>query len=40
MREQGMSFDEAYALMKSKRRLTKLEPKHRRVLEAWLAKQR
>jgi hypothetical protein len=39
MREQGLSFDEAYALMKSKRRLTKLEAKHRRTLEAWLAKQ-
>ncbi len=37
MEEQGMSFDEANALMKSKRRLTKLEKKHRRVLEDWLA---
>lgn len=39
MREEGLSFDEANALMKSKRRLTKLEGKHRRVLEAWLAAQ-
>jgi hypothetical protein len=39
MREQGMSFDEAYALMKSKRKLTKLQDKHRQVLETWLAKQ-
>ena len=40
MREQGMSFDEAYDLMKSQRKLTKLQDKHRRVLEAWLAKQK
>jgi len=39
MREEGLSFDEANALMKSKRRLTKLESKHRRILEAWLAAQ-
>ena len=37
MREQGLSFDEANTLMKSKRKLTKLESKHRRVLENWLA---
>jgi protein-tyrosine phosphatase len=36
MREQYMSFDQANTLMKSKRPLTKLEPKHRRTLEAWL----
>jgi hypothetical protein len=40
MREEGMSFDEANTLMKSKRSLTKLENKHRRVLEAWLAAQK
>jgi hypothetical protein len=39
MREEGMSFDEANTLMKTKRALTKLENKHRRVLEAWLAVQ-
>ena len=39
MREEGMSFDQANSLMKSKRSLTKLENKHRQVLEAWLATQ-
>ena len=39
MREEGMTFDEANALMKSKRSLTKLESKHRRVLEGWLETQ-
>ena len=40
MREEGLSFDEADALLTSKRRLTKLESKHRRALEAWLATQK
>ena len=39
MREEGMTFDEANRLMKSKRPLTKLEGKHRRLLEAWVEKQ-
>lgn len=39
MREQGLTYDQAHTLMKSKRPLTKLESKHRRVLEAWLAQQ-
>ena len=36
MREQGMTFDEAFALMKSKRSLTKLEGRHQRALESWI----
>lgn len=39
MREQGLTFDQANALMKSQRPLTKLESKHQRVLETWLARQ-
>ncbi len=39
MREQGLTYDEANALMKSKRPLTKLEDRHRRVLEKWMAGQ-
>lgn len=39
MREQGLTFDEAQALLKTKRRLTKLEDKHRAALEAWVASQ-
>ena len=37
MREEALTFADANALMKSKRPLTKLESKHRRVLETWLA---
>jgi protein-tyrosine phosphatase len=39
MREEGMTVDEANALMKSGRALTKLQPKHRVILEAWMADQ-
>ena len=39
MREDGMSFDEASELLRSKRSLVKLEARHRRVLEAWIATQ-
>ena len=39
MREEGMTFDQAKAMLNSKRSLTKLESKHRRVLESWLANQ-
>ncbi len=37
MQEAALEFDEVHALMKGKRPLTKLEPRHQRVLEAWLA---
>ncbi len=37
MQELGLGFDEVHALMKGKRPLTKLEPRHQRVLETWLA---
>lgn len=36
MAEHGLSFDEAHALLKGKRRLTKLEGRHRQRLEQWL----
>jgi protein-tyrosine phosphatase len=39
MAEEGLTFDEAKALLDAKRSLTKLEPKHRRILEGWLAKR-
>ncbi|MFN2134379.1 MAG: dual specificity protein phosphatase family protein [Candidatus Promineifilaceae bacterium] len=39
MREEGMSFDEAEALMSGKRPLTKLERKHQARLEEWLDSQ-
>jgi protein-tyrosine phosphatase len=39
MREEGMSYDEAAALLKAQRPLTKLEEKHRRVVEGWLPRQ-
>ena len=37
MRERGMTFDEANELLHSKRALVKLEARHRRVLESWIA---
>jgi hypothetical protein len=40
MREQGLTFDAANDLLKSRRPLTKLELRHRERLEAWLASQR
>jgi protein-tyrosine phosphatase len=36
MREGGYSYEEARDLLKSKRRLSKLEDRHRTVLEAWI----
>ena len=39
MREDGMSFGEASELLRSKRKLVKLEERHRRVLESWIATQ-
>jgi hypothetical protein len=36
MRERGFTFDEAEALIRSQRSLTKLEDRHRRQLDAWI----
>ena len=38
MREAGYSYDEARKLLKSKRKLSKLEERHQLVLEDWIAK--
>jgi protein-tyrosine phosphatase len=40
MAAQGMSFDEVDSLLTSKRRLVKLQSRHRRVLESWIANRR
>jgi protein-tyrosine phosphatase len=39
MRQEGMTFDQANALLSARRSLTKLESRHQYVLEAWLAEQ-
>jgi len=39
MREEGLSYDEAHLLMKGRRPLTKLEQRHKKQLESWLATQ-
>jgi len=39
MREDGLSFEEASELLRSKRALVKLEGRHRRVLDSWIATQ-
>ncbi len=36
MAERGFTFDEANALLRARRPLTKLEERHRRALEEWL----
>lgn len=36
MREEGMTFDEANAFLKTKRALSRLEVRHRKQLEAWI----
>jgi protein-tyrosine phosphatase len=38
MREAGYSYEEARDLLKSKRKLSKLEERHRIVLEDWISK--
>jgi len=40
MKEEGMTFEEANRLLKSKRPLTKLEVKHRHRLKNWIANNR
>ena len=39
MQADGMTFDEVKDLLTTKRKLVKLEDRHRRVLELWMAKQ-
>ncbi len=40
MKVHGMSFEQAQALLAGKRRLVKLEARHQKVLEAWMARER
>ena len=40
MRAQALTFAQANALMKSKRSLTKLESRHHRRLDEWIAQQK
>lgn len=39
MKEHGLSFDEARRLLEARRPLVKLEERHRRGLEAWMAQR-
>jgi len=39
MREENLSYAEAHQLMKGRRPLTKLEQRHQKQLESWLAAQ-
>ncbi|HSN77531.1 MAG TPA: dual specificity protein phosphatase family protein [Anaerolineae bacterium] len=38
MKVHGLSFEQAEALLAGKRRLVKLEARHQRVLQAWMAR--
>jgi predicted polyphosphate/ATP-dependent NAD kinase len=38
MQSEGMTFGEVDALLTSKRRLVKLQDRHRQVLESWIAR--
>ncbi len=40
MKSEGLSFDEVRDLLHSRRELVKLEDRHRRVLESWVARTR
>ncbi len=40
MKTEGMSFDEVRGLLHARRELVKLEDRHRRVLESWVATSR
>jgi atypical dual specificity phosphatase len=40
MKVHGLSFEQASAVLTGKRRLVKLEARHRQVLEAWIAQER
>ena len=40
MDTEGMTFDEVDHLLEAKRPLVKLQDRHRRVLESWMAKRR
>ncbi len=39
MRDEGMSFEDVDSLLRSKRSLVKLQARHRKVLESWIAAQ-
>jgi hypothetical protein len=39
MKADGMTFDEVNTLLTTKRKLVKLEDRHRRVVESWIAGQ-
>ena len=39
MKDRGLSFEEVADLLQEKRKLVKLQERHREVLEAWIARQ-